>query len=419
MRRLVAVLVLGAATACSSGAADAPAPPSRTAEDVRMLVERMEGLHPNLFHDVSRARFRGAAEELARRAPELAPDALLVELMRLTALVGARDGHTGLFPLDTGHRRELHVYPLRLYDFTEGLYVVAEVGRLGLVGARLVSIAGRPVDEVAALVRPLVPRDNEWSRRARLPSFIAVAEVLHGLGVTSDARSASFELELPGGARREVTLEPVPVTRYLEAFADVFDPRVPIGLPSRPAPAYLARRNRPWWLARLGGGRVLYLAYNAVVFETSPLAERLVRLARDPRVRRVVVDLRHNPGGEVPTSAALARALQRPLFGGRLVLLTSRTTFSAATMFATELDRTTSARFVGEPTGGSPNLWAETFPIALPESGWTVHVATAFHERGGPRDRRLAIAPDLRVDLTAADFFAGRDPVLAAALALR
>jgi hypothetical protein len=49
--------------------------------------------------------------------------------------------------------------------------------------------------------------------------------------------------------------------------------------------------------------------------------------------------------------------------------------------------------------------------------GWTVHIAARYHERKkGPRDRRLAVAPDLPVDLTSAQYFAARDPVLERAL---
>jgi len=48
-----------------------------------------------------------------------------------------------------------------------------------------------------------------------------------------------------------------------------------------------------------------------------------------------------------------------------------------------------------------------------------VHVSYTFWEFGPPGDKRLAVQPDVPVEPTAADFIAGRDPVLARALALR
>ena len=80
--------------------------------------------------------------------------------MRLAALPGNGNGHTGIFPGDPQHRRQIHFYPLRLYSFPGGTYVVDEKAGDGLVGARLTAIGGVPYDEVAKRVRPLVPHDN-------------------------------------------------------------------------------------------------------------------------------------------------------------------------------------------------------------------------------------------------------------------
>ena len=45
-----------------------------------------------------------------------------------------------------------------------------------------------------------------------------------------------------------------------------------------------------------------------------------------------------------------------------------------------------------------------------------VRISTRFHEFGKPDDPRLTHEPRLRVELRSEDYFAGRDPVLRAAL---
>ena len=66
---------------------------------------------------------------------------------------------------------------------------------------------------------------------------------------------------------------------------------------------------------------------------------------------------------------------------------------------------------VGEPTGGGVETYGDTVPVLLVEPGWMVHIAGRYHERKrGPRDRRLAVEPDVRIELTSAQYFAGRDP---------
>jgi hypothetical protein len=91
-------------------------------------MQRIREIHPNPFHATPEAAFQKAADDLAARAPTLSPDQLLVELMRFTNLLGERDGHSGIFPLDSAHRRVLHVFPLYLYKFSDGLFVVAAPG---------------------------------------------------------------------------------------------------------------------------------------------------------------------------------------------------------------------------------------------------------------------------------------------------
>jgi hypothetical protein len=409
----VKALVAAAALALAGCGADAkPAAEPASTGDVRALAAHLQANHPDLHHAVSRARFAAARDDLARRAPQLSREELLVELMRFAALAGERDGHTGIFPLDPAHRQPMHLYPLRLYDFPDGVYVVGQVGaRRDLLGKRVVSIAGVPVADALARVRPLVPRDNEHSRRARAPQWLVTAEVLRGLGIATGERA---RFAFADGTEAE--LAPVPAASYAAAFDDLFHPMVPQGLPERPSPPFLRWRNTSTRLTLLAGGRAVYVAYNVTLVDTAVLAARVRRLAARPRVDRVVLDLRHNPGGNNFTYEPLLDALRRLPHRVRLLVLTSRTTFSAAQNLVADLERVARPRFVGEPTGGSPDLYGDPSARGLPASGWNVHAATVYWHKSRPGDRRLTVRPHVPVRYTASDFLAGRDPVLARAL---
>jgi hypothetical protein len=387
------------------------------AKDVRELGAGLESLHPNLFRNVSRQRFRSEVVALARRAPRLDANQLLVGLMRIAALPGDRNGHTGLFPLH-GHRRELHLYPLRLYDFVDGVHVVDEVAGPSLTGLRLVAVAGVPVEQVLTRVRPLVPHDNESSMRALAPHYALVAEVLAGLGVTESMGPVTFSFERAGGERVEQVLAPIAGSEYAADFSDPLHGHNPSVLPSRLRPLYLAQAGRELYVRKLAQGRVLYVGYNSALALTHEFAPRLERMARSPKVRRVIVDVRLNGGGNNQSYRPLYGVLASPRINrpGRLYLLVGRATFSAAGNFAAEIDRYTRAVLLGEPTGGGVNQYGDATTIELPATGWTVHVATSYVARGPLNDRRLAVNPSRRVDIRSADFLAGRDPVLAAAL---
>jgi hypothetical protein len=389
---------------------------------VRYLMSEIRRIHPNPFHATSEAAFQAAADDLAQRAPGLNPDQMLVDLMRLVALLGERDGHSGIFPLDPDQDHPLHLYPIYLYKFSDGLFVVSSIGNRGLIGSRLLAIDGIPVEEIEQKVRPIVPRDNESTRTDRVPQYMTTAEVLHGLGLRPNAGRATFTFQRPGEPPRDVSLTPTDAASYAGGMSSDF-PTFVYALPRRRAPLYLRRRATSLYVTTLQRGRVVYVGYNLTRPSTYLAARKVLKLARPRKVRRVIVDVRLNPGGDNHTYVWLLNALRSKTINrrGKLVVLIGRSTFSAAENFIAEAERRTRVIFVGESSGGSPNLYGDTRPVRLPATGWTVNVAAIWwvKSRSGAGDPRVAIEPHVPVALSSTDFFAGRDPALAAALAYR
>ena len=155
----------------------------------------------------------------------------------------------------------------------------------------------------------------------------------------------------------------------------------PQGMPRKRQPLYQRLGRERYGLTPLQRGKAVYVAYNQTTYP-GLIPARLLRLARKPKVRRVVLDLRQNGGGDNTSYGALLAALRsrtvnRP---GKLVVLTSRVTFSAAGNFAADIDHSTRARFVGEPTGGSPNNYGDAQEIQLPTLGVSVFTPTQWVE---------------------------------------
>jgi hypothetical protein len=410
-RILTTVAVACALVACGLAAA---APPE-TSSDIELYLAELERVHPDPYHAISKADYRAAADRLIARLPGLDDDELMVELLRLVALLGERDGHANMNPLAGGHRRVLHLYPIATYEFADGVYVVAAPGRPQLVGRKLVAIEGRPIADVLRLVDPLVTYDNPLSRVAHRSPYLVAAEILHGLGITPTAGRALFSVE--GAA--DAVLAPVSADAYVRALRPAY-PNYLDGMPKRAKPLLVQKRGASQWVTTLDKGRVVYFVYNTVRGNPTATADRILRLARRTNVRRVIVDLRNNGGGNINTYPYLLQTLKSRSINrrGKLVVLIGRTTFSAAVHFAVDVKRGTRAILVGEPTGGSPNHYSDTDPVGLPVSGYTINVPR-IHFVKLPGQSGLQLDPDVTVPLTGADFFAGRDPVLERALALR
>lgn len=192
-------------------------------------------------------------------------------------------------------------------------------------------------------------------------------------------------------------------------------------LPSRDDLLYRQARPGNFWVepVTVGGVSVLYARYAQVQSPEGAEVSELVELGADPEYEAVVLDLRHNGGGNNFTYPPLLEAVQqisaeRP---GVLRVLTDRVTFSAASNLATEIEQTTDAVFVGEPMGGGLNFWNDVqfYPMPHLPIPMRVGISTIYWEKSTPDDQRLTIEPEIAVPSLAADYFEGRDPVLEAA----
>ena len=225
------------------------APASARTDDVQLAAQHLRDDHPNLFHDLSPAQFDAAVANLSAHADSLDDDQLLVGLMRLGAMPGVRDGHTGIFPLNPANRRLLHAYPIRMYTFADGTYVVGQAGGSDLLRARVVAVGGHPIEDVIAAVSPLVPHDNDSTLMLRVTTYLNTPEVLHGLGLVPDLGPVTFTFER-GGNRFAASLTPLTVPEYGRGIGDLEHPLLPQGITAAP-PAYVARRNQQIWTTTL------------------------------------------------------------------------------------------------------------------------------------------------------------------------
>jgi dienelactone hydrolase len=405
-------MLLLAALALTSGA-QAHSQGAR-ADDVRLAAAHLREDHENPFRELDPARFGAAADDLAARADTISDDELMVGLMRLASMLGNRNGHTGIFPYDFQHGRVLHAYPIRPYAFSDGVFIIGQAGGSDLLRTRLVEVNGQPLEDVLRAVAPLVPRDNDSTLRLLEMEYLDTPEVLHGLGVAPDAGPLRFTFERDG-VRFERELAPISVGAYVRAMKNVLQltPQSITG----PVPKYISNRGKSLWWTKLSSKRVFYVGYNETLIKTVYAAQATRKALAAKRTRGVVIDLRNNPGGNNETYSTLIAELRRVAKKKRVVVILSRLTFSAAQNFATELDYAVHPVFVGEPSGGAPNQYGGAALTFLPASKLMLRVAPGYWHRT-PEDPRLTIDPQVPAPLSSADFFAGRDPALAAAISV-
>ncbi len=111
-------------------AADDPRPPTPLQREITGLAERWRTIHPEVDHQMPLQALRAEARALADAAPGADPRRARRRADAAGALPGERDGHTAAYFRSTRtHARPFHVFPLRCYDFADGVHVVARAGQ--------------------------------------------------------------------------------------------------------------------------------------------------------------------------------------------------------------------------------------------------------------------------------------------------
>ena len=177
-----------------------------------------------------------------------------------------------------------------------------------------------------------------------------MSELLAGLGVIDRAGPATFSLVGRDGKARDVSIEPITVEEDLAWHSGQ-----PLGLPATDAPWLRDQAKALWW-SYLADSRTLFVQYNAVEAGINAIADEILARAKEDDVARVVVDLRHNVGGDNTTMRHFEDVLRDPAINrpGRLVVLIGRLTFSAAANFATDLEQSSARNVRGRGDGRQP-----------------------------------------------------------------
>jgi hypothetical protein len=428
----VAAPHLAVASAGPALAAGSSADTARIAgwrEDLRFLTTMVRAIHPRPFARLPEAAFDSAAASLEGRLPALSDAEVAVDLMRLMASL--EDGHSGLMATSPVYGFDAWL-PLRIESFDDGLRVIAAPREHARhLGARVVRIGALPAEEALERVQGMVSGDNDYSRLDRATLFLMMPRVLQVLGIAPAVDAVRYEVEDAGGGRASFEVKAVPSRGHPEWYfsgegVPVEGFRVARDTSAAAAPLHLRQPERPWWFTWLPEPRVVYFQFRSVdpadADETfSRFCARLFAFTDSVRARALVIDLRHNGGGNNTILQPLIHGLIRRDTSvnqpGRLYAVIGRTTFSAAMNCANWLEEHTRVTFVGEPTGGRPNHYGDNRRLPLPNSKLTLLVSQWPWQARLPWDDRPWIAPQLAAPPRFAAWSANRDPALEAILA--
>lgn len=330
--------------------------------DIDTLQLQLETRHINLYHKISKQEFTRQLAQVKAELHKWNQSELMVQLMRVVKQVG--DGHTQFNYWGSTHHR----YPLRVKQLGDQLRIIEIAPAYKhLLGMRLHSINGTTSDQLMQALKPILQGvENSFSEQQRLAETLTVAEVLEGLHITKPGLQAKFTLVDDQQKLYSITL----AANNSNTLAKL-PQHLPLG--------FTQHKNSSEALELFINPslQTIYLDFKKYprFTEMHSFAEKLADIIKQQNIKRLVIDLRHNGGGDFFVGLTLAWGLivvdsldwQKGIY-----VLIGRQTFSASMSNAAQYRQILNATLVGEPTGSNPVGYQDADTFDLPNSGWKV-----------------------------------------------
>jgi uncharacterized protein (TIGR03437 family) len=388
--------------------------------DLNYIATQLPSLDPYFFAHLDPGQFQIAVQNLNARVSTATDAEFDVGLAQLVAMSG--DTHTELY-------LNIPAFPLQFRWLDDGIFVTATAAEYSqALGARLVAVAGMPIDQVVQRLATAISHENDQRVRYMAAVYLTSQLVLEGLDIVPAAPTTDFTFQTLAGDEftLQVSAELAPVTTA--AAPDWSQGAIP---------DYFQSRDQNFWFTYSAANRLLYFKYNACsnpsngpTFAT--FATSLLNAMDSNTVDTLVFDFRGNGGGSNMLwqplldgfQQRLPRLLSNPNF--RVYVAFDKASFSAAVDNPMKLkspallpgvDLSAVVRTIGEPAGEAPAMNGNVLPFTLPSSRLMGWYATSTFPRPSWIPDGPELLPDIAVGVHSTDYFARFDPVMAAILA--
>lgn len=375
-------------------------------EDISFLKKKLDVTFSVL--PAQREKVEQAFATLQNKLPGMNDAAIMMEMGRIVTLVG--DGHTelNLAQWTTG----FHKIPMIFHFFSRDLYILAtSPDYQRTLGKKIVRFDNTPIAEAYNKLQPFMSHDNEQEFKYAAPSYFTVTTLLHQIGISKYPDRVTLEME--DGSTIEVkalSAEENKKVNWMRA-RDINAPQQPL---------YTQNPNDSYWSKFLEESKVFYFKLNRLGDQKDkPSIRKFVKEMFDEidRVKpnKLVIDLRHNNGGNYNLSLPLIEAIQeRPWLNqkGKLFVINGPRTFSAAAVATIFLKRDANAIIVGEPSRSKPNSTDNDENETLPNSKITFSYTNRVRDHWAELGDALYIPVDVPLENTIADYLQGRDRIL-------
>lgn len=437
--------------------------------DVRVYREKFLAVDRS-FDAAARAEAEARLSRIENASEPLSPAQFAVELCRITAL--ADNAHTRCLPARVGRAvcaefaaliaedapwcevrepdfavPEFTRVPITFEVFGEEFHVVRIAAEHAeLLGARLISVNGRPMERLRPVLRTFSGGTLE-SRDAIAAGVLSSPQQLHAVGLSERDDSLQYQFQLRGGRTLQRHFAAQSATEQISWRSIPFADQAPWSL-REPEKAFRFRDAPEVDALVVQLRQILDTEEQGIADFLESMEQRRSALGRE----NIVLDMRANGGGNLLLAREFMIEWPRRM-PGKFYVLTSRETFSAAMASIAYLKQAAGERvvIVGEAVGDRMVFFSDGLPVQLPHSDLFFLPAVvrmdfangcrAFSDcfeaivapgqpaavsllKLPPDLQRVPIAvgtlePDVHAPWTVDSWLEGRDPAMAAVIEMR
>jgi C-terminal processing protease CtpA/Prc len=361
--------------------------------------------HIDVFHTVSEKTFLQEWNAIYKNTATLNDFEIMIKLMQLTRRI--QDGHTAVSIKNMATKQ----FPIEINMIENKWRVVSTIKeQQAILKSTLIAIDGVPIETIALKISEIAQFvENQYSLQERTGSYIPNAVLLYQLKLTKSPNNAVFTFKNTMNQVLHIPLTAMEETVWNEKKQTI---KMHIGIPQIKQPKEV---QAGCWFSPIQNTKAVYINFSSypTFEEMQHIGEQLVHFIELHQIKEVIIDVRHNGGGDLYVGTVLAYALNLANsidWKQGVYVLTSNYTFSAATSNAALFKQLLNATIVGEPTGSNPNGYQDMDTFTLPNSGLVITYSKRLFRIG--TQAHTALLPTIPIAQNWNDFLNDTDTVL-------
>ena len=414
-------------------------------EDIDFLEEKIKKSHLKPFTNVTESTFDSILSDIRKNIATYPDDKIIAELSKTVALFGW--GHTRInLPVEyrhlglyQGHRidekfnsqiKPFTVLPLRFVKFQEGIFIQsATTNYKSLLGKKVTHIGHTAIEDALNKMEPYTSCENQSALNLMAPVYLSIVNLLSLEKIISTIQSVP--LSFSDGTTANIS--PLSYGQNAAFTDEITHNNIskPLWLQDTKAglwqvadeKAFWTEPEQYFWHQFIPDKNTLYIKINYIAehseMSLASFMREAMEVAEEKKVKKLIIDLRHNTGGMGDSNRAIMLALQRwsgiAEFGKAFVLV-GRKTYSAAILLLLELEKNANVIFVGEEIGGKPGHIGDAQRFLLPNSQLTLRVSVAEHKDWTGIADRSSVWLHYPIAFNHEDYSQGKDAALDFAL---